>query len=245
VPHSSIYKSMMEIIVIAKQVQMVDSVKCDFAGVEGAIRLKRKTDANIKVVVMGKEKDAIAQVRDAISMGADSGVVLAINDDNYDSWTVAVGFCEYLKNQSYDVIMSGSFPIDADTIQTGLLTGNMLGLTSVSHIEDVETGEKNNALVLKKRMEDRVQLYEVKTPCMLSTLPHPEAPIYKTVPGINKAYSTDIPVIYLDLKAQKGKIIVADSFKIGERKRGKCLTAISTEGAVKEIIGTISTNHIL
>ena len=47
------------------------------------------------------------------------------------------------------------------------------------------------------------------------------------------------------LKAQKGKIIVADSFKIGERKRGKCLTAISTEGAVKEIIGTISTNHIL
>lgn len=236
---------MVEIIVIAKQVNMADSVKCDFAGVEAAIRLKKKSEANIKIVVMGDEKSGIAQVRDAISMGADSGCVLVTNKESTDSWTIAKAFSDYLKSESFDLLLSGSFPIDADTIQTGLLAGNMLNLASVSHIEDIEKTDDEKVILIKKRMEDRVQNSEISLPCMLACLPHPEAPIYKTVAGINRAYSADIPVINLDLDDQKGKIKVVDSFKIGERKRGKCITSISTEGAAREIIDTIATNHIL
>jgi len=169
-------------------------------------------------------------------MGADSGSVIILENAEIDSWTCAKVFSKYLKNEKFDLLLSGSFPIDADTIQTGLLTGNMLGLASVSHIEDIDKIEYESLLKATKRMEDRVQILDVKMPCMFAALPHPEAPIYKTVPGINRAYSVDIPVIYLDLNDQKGKIKVMDSFKIGERKRGKCLTAISTEGAAKEII---------
>ena len=236
----------MEIIVLTKQVKFGDDVKCDFAGIEAAIRLKKKTDAHIHVFVMGEEKSGMAQVRDAIAMGADVGTVLAFkNGVDFDSWVCAKFFADHIKDKKFDIILSGCFPVDADTIQTGLLTGNMLGLDTISHVEEIDEGSEKGHLTVKKRMEDRLQLIDIRVPCMLSAWPHPEAPIYKTVSGINRAYSSDIPVFSLDSSSQIGKIKVKDCFKVGERKRGTCLTAVSTDTAVKTIIDKITAHHVL
>ncbi|MCI8348132.1 MAG: hypothetical protein HFE74_01700 [Firmicutes bacterium] len=234
----------MKIIVLTKQVKIGDTVKCDFAGIEAAVRIKEHTKADVIVYVLGEKSDGVMQVRDAIAMGCDRGEVIVADDlGELDIWSCARIFAEHVEPKCYDLIISGGFPTDADTVPLGLLTANILGITSISHVENICISEKAGYVDIDRRIEDRLELLNVKLPCLISALSHPEDPIYKTVSGINKAYSKEIPV--LDAKGYDNKAIVLDTFKLGERKRGVSLTAISTDEAVSAIIDKITMQHLL
>jgi len=242
----------MKIIVLARQVKIEDEVKCDFTGIEAAVRLKEQTDCHIFAMVLGYEKSGVQQVRDAVAMGCDSGRVIVCPElSALDAWACAKTFSQALKNEEYDLVLSGGFPTDADTVSIGLLTAEMAGLTFVSHVENITVDKEKNEekeswyIEAGRRAEEKLQLLKVKTPCLMSALPHPEAPVYKTVKGINKAYSQSVETHYTDIAKDENKILVADSVKSEGRKRGNMLTAISTDEAVKAVIDKISANHLL
>ena len=52
----------MKIIVLTKQVKIGDTVKCDFAGIEAAVRIKEHTEADVIVYVLGEKSDGIMPV---------------------------------------------------------------------------------------------------------------------------------------------------------------------------------------
>lgn len=237
----------MKTIVLTKQVKIGEDVKCDFAGIEAAVRLKEQMSTEVSVLVLGEEKSGINQVRDAIAMGCDFGeAIITDNFDELDAWSCAQIFAGIIKEQDCDLVISGGFPTDADTVAIGLLTASMLGLPFVSHAESIfPSDEDGNSLSVDKRMEERLQLIKVKMPCLASALPHPEDPIYKTVAGINRAYAKDIPIIHVSNADKDKKIFVKGCAKVGRRKRGESMTAISTDEAVKAILDRITAQHLL
>lgn len=238
----------MKTIVLARQVKIEDDIKCDFNGIEAAVRLKAKTGCHVQAIVLGYEGGCVQQVRDAVAMGCDCGrAVVVPNLSELDAWSCAKIFSEILKTEAFDIVVCGGFPIDADTVAAGLLAAELAGLTFVSHAEDMraDNGEENRFIEVDRRTDNKLEILKVKLPCLISALPHPEDPIYKTVPGINRAYAMEIPEETWEASKEGNKILVAESIKAESRKRGALLTATSTEEAVRAVIEKITSNHLL
>lgn len=68
---------------------------------------------------------------------------------------------------------------------------------------------------------------------------------YKTVSGINKAYSQEMAEEKLDFSWYENKTAVCAGLKLEARKRGSMLTAVSTEEAVTAMLERITTAHLL
>ena len=116
------------------------------------------TEADVIVYVLGEKSDGIMQVRDAIAMGCDRGEVIVADDlGELDIWSCARIFAEHVEPKCYDLIISGGFPTDADTVPLGLLTANILGITSISHVENICISEKAGYVDIDRRIEDRLE----------------------------------------------------------------------------------------
>lgn len=248
---------MLNIIVLARQVKLETNsaagkpeiseteIKCDFTAVEAAVRLKEILYCRITALILGYEKTAVRQARDAVAMGCDSArVICAEQLEELDSWSCASVFARSLSGERYDLLMSGGFPVDADTVPIGLLTASMLKLPVVTSVDRITAADENFA-VIERKEGDMVQRLKVNLPCFASVLPHPEAPVYKTVPGINKAYSIEIGQERLDPAWNENKAVVSDSLKTEARKRGTILTAVSTEEAVSAMAEKITAAHLM
>lgn len=254
----------MNIIVLTRQVKAADEVKCDFTGIEAAVRFKEQVKAKmpaaecqISVLVLGYKESAVKQVKDAVAMGCDCG--WAVEDENLfqlDAWSCAMAFAEALKDWSespqnkdssssgFDLIISGGFPLDADTVPIGLLTASLLKIPFVSNVENIVLDTEDSFQVVRKG-DGILQKLRVKKPCLMSVLPHPEAPIYKTIAGINKAYSQEVEKTAVNITKDNNKIEILSGIGTNPRKRGTVLTAVSTDEVVNAMISKMAESHLL
>ena len=245
---------MINVIALARQVKLENEkisdsgsqadIKCDFTAIEAAVRLKETTDCKVSAIIMGYEKTALSQARDAIAMGCDFARAICVRElDKLDAWGCARAFIQAVGDEKYDLIISGGFPVDADTVSIGLLTAAMAELPFVTGVDKISVSE--NFIVADRKTEGKIQRLKVALPCLVSALPPPEAPVYKTVSGINKAYSQEMAEEKLDFSWYENKTAVCAGLKLEARKRGSMLTAVSTEEAVTAMLERITTAHLL
>ncbi len=159
----------------------------DEFAVEQALLIKAaNSESTVTVVRVGATKDTEA-LRTAMAMGADEAILVEASD-SLDSYTTAKAIKGAIdkSGKTADLILCGKQAIDDDCLQVPQLLAQMLDLPSVSVIVGFE--QNGETLNVKREIEGgALEVYEVKTPCVLACNKGLNTPRYASLPGIMKA----------------------------------------------------------
>lgn len=159
----------------------------DEFAVEQALLIKAaNAGATVTVVRVGGVKDTEA-LRTALAMGADEAVLVEA-EDNLDSYATAKALKGAIEKtgKTADLVFAGKQAIDDDCMQVPQILAQMMGLPSVSVI--VSYDQAGDTVTVKREIEGgALEVYQLKTPCVLATNKGINTPRYASLPGIMKA----------------------------------------------------------
>ncbi|MDD3803844.1 MAG: electron transfer flavoprotein subunit beta/FixA family protein [bacterium] len=168
----------------------------DLYAVEEALRIKEKfPESKITAICMGP-KQAENALREVISMGADSAVL--ISDKSFaasDTLATSYILSEAIKKTGqYDIILFGKMAIDGDTAQVGPGVASLLDIPQITFVRKIEeiTNEK---IIAERALETGYETLEVQLPCVLTCIKELNEPRLPSLRGKMKAKKEEIPVL--------------------------------------------------
>ena len=172
----------------------------DEFAVEEAIQTKEKLGGEVIIVSAGPAR-GIEAIRQALAMGADSGV--HIKDDGFadtDNYTVAkIAASEIKKIEGVDFILTGMKIIDDESVQVAVQLAEELGVPHVSLVSKViEVNEGEKKLVCQKEIDGGSVVVEVPLPALITCPDAMNEPRYASLPGIMKAKKKPVKEVTLD-----------------------------------------------
>ncbi len=190
----------MNIIVCIKQVPGTSNVKVDpvtgvliRSGIESkmnpydlyalelALQLKETHGGSVKVVTMGPPA-AMSVLKEAIWMGADSGVLISDRKlGGADVLATAYTLSQAIEMMGdYDLILCGKQTTDGDTAQVGAETAEFLSIPHTSNVHSAEYVDGKVRYVAG--LDNKIITARVNTPCLICTegdINTPRLPSYK------------------------------------------------------------------
>src|SRR5947209_6321213 len=125
----------------------------DAYALEEALRLKEKHGGEVVVCSAGPSR--VAQViREALARGADRAI--HVEDDGLasaDAFVVAAALASAMKDEAFDVVLTGLQSDDQGFAQTGVIVAERLGLPHATIIMEVEVTEARKGLRVKRELE--------------------------------------------------------------------------------------------
>jgi len=160
---------------------------CEIA-VEEAIRIKERGEADeIIVVSMGPSK-AEEQIRYALALGADRGILVE-SEDSLSSLQAAKILFTLLEKEQAKLIILGKQSIDSDNNQTGQMLAALAGLsqgTFASKLE-LEGGKTASKVRVTREVDGGLQTLGLTLPAVITTDLRLNEPRYAKLPEIMKA----------------------------------------------------------
>lgn len=170
----------------------------DEFAVEEAIQTKEKLGGEV-IVVSASPARGIDAIRQALAMGADSGV--HIKDDGFgetDNNTIAkVVASEIKKIDGVDFVLTGMKIIDDESVQVGIQLAEELGLphvSLVSKVVEIDAGK----IVCQKEIDGGSVVVEVPLPALITCPDAMNEPRYASLPNIMKAKKKPVNEVTLD-----------------------------------------------
>jgi electron transfer flavoprotein beta subunit len=155
----------------------------DEIAVEEALRQKEKHGGEVVVVSIGGT-EATTQIRSALAMGADRGILVK-HDGAIDSLGVARVLEKLVAEEKPDVVFMGKQAIDDDSSQAGQILAEKLGWGQATFANTV-TLEGGKAKVAREA-DGGLETVECDLPCVITTDLRLNEPRYASLPGIMKA----------------------------------------------------------
>ena len=203
----------MKIIVPIKQVPDVSSVRIDeetgtviregadsivnpldLHAIEAALRIKESHGAHVTAISMGPLK-ALEAVKEAVSMGVDSGVLLS--DKAFagsDTWATSMVLARAIeKIGSCDLIICGEKATDGDTGQVGPGVAAFLDLPVVTYVSRIEEINESSCEV-KRLIENGYEIVKCQLPAVITVVKDIAVPRLPTLAGKMRAMRLDVPV---------------------------------------------------
>jgi len=169
----------------------------DEIAIEEAVRLKEAGKANeIIVVTIGPEK-AQEQIRTAMAIGADRGVLVKtdtpIDLGGVEPLAVAKTLQKLVEKESPDLVIMGKQSIDDDSNQTGQMLAALLGWPQGTFASKLEVGE--GELNVTREVDGGLQTLALKLPAIITTDLRLNEPRYAKLPDIMKAKKKPMEVL--------------------------------------------------
>jgi electron transfer flavoprotein beta subunit len=155
----------------------------DEYGVEEAIRLKEEHGGEVVVVSVGASA-ATKEIRTALAMGADRGILVE-TDDTLDSDAVARVLAEVVKKESPDVILMGKQSVDSDRNQAGQLLASYLDWPQATFAYECSVAD--GWATVGREVDGGTSTKRVKLPAIITADLRLNEPRYASLPGIMKA----------------------------------------------------------
>jgi electron transfer flavoprotein beta subunit len=155
----------------------------DEIGVEEALRQKEKHGGEVVVCSIGGQ-DSVQQIRSALAMGADRGILVK-HEGDLDSWGVARILTKVVEKESPDVVIMGKQAIDDDSNQAGQILAELLGWGQATFANTV-TLEEGKATVIREA-DGGLETVSTSLPAVITTDLRLNEPRYASLPGIMKA----------------------------------------------------------
>lgn len=202
----------MKIVVLIKQVPDMEKVKFDsergvvdrtsagteinpfdLNALEAAVQIKENIGAEVIAISMGPPS-ADSALREAISRGADSGILLSDrkfggSDCKATAYTLAAG----IKNiGKFDLILAGMQTVDGDTGQIGPEIAEFLNIPHICFVEKINEVNKEN-ITLVTDIWDGVFIKRMRLPGLLTVtkdINYPRLPSFKDKMKARKAEIT-------------------------------------------------------
>ena len=167
----------------------------DNYAIEEAMLIKEKVGVGEVVIVsMGPQRVQKA-IREGLSKGADRGIHIETEslkeiDPLYTSKVLA----ETLRDENFDLILSGLQSDDSGMGQTGVLLGELLNMSTATLA--IETDIDQNKIRVKRELESGwFQWVELESPSSISIQSGINQPRYPSLKGIMGAKKKEIKVI--------------------------------------------------
>ena len=158
---------------------------CEIA-VEEAVRLKR-TVSEIVVVSIGP-KEAQEQIRSAMALGADRGILVEADDSQLGALEVAKILKGVVEAEQPQLILLGKQAIDDDSNQVGQMLGALLGAGQGTFASEVKV--EGDKVQVTREIDGGLQTVELSLPAIVTTDLRLNEPRYAALPNIMKARKT-------------------------------------------------------
>lgn len=159
----------------------------DKGGLELALELKDKYNAEVTVITMGPMQ-AEQVLREAFAMGADKAILLT--DRKFagaDTLATSNALAGAIRTLEYDLVITGRQAIDGDTAQVGPELAEFLDLPQITYAAGIDY-KGDGVFHITRKVEDRSYVLKVKAPFVMTVLSDMNKPRYMSVPGIIEAY---------------------------------------------------------
>ena len=179
----------------------------DNYALEEALILKEKIgEGEVVIVSMGPNR-VQKVIREGLAKGADRGIhLLQEGKIENDPLSVSKKISTALKEENFDLILSGLQSDDTGMSQTGVLIGEFLGMSTATLV--VETKIENDHIRLKKELESGwYQWVVLPIPASISIQSGINTPRYPSLKGIMGAKKKEIKCISGDLKSDQSQTI--------------------------------------
>jgi electron transfer flavoprotein beta subunit len=169
----------------------------DEYGVEEAIQIRDSQGGEVTVISVGGE-EAEKQLRTALAMGADKGVLINTEDDleTGDEYTTARILAEYLKDKEADLIFAGNVAIDGGSGQVGPRVADLLDIPYVTTITKIQVDGESVSII--RDVEGDSEKIETTLPLLVTAQQGLNEPRYPSLPGIMKAKKKPLEELELD-----------------------------------------------
>jgi electron transfer flavoprotein beta subunit len=166
----------------------------DSYALEEALRLKEEHAGEVVAISMGPERVKQA-IKEALAKGADRGIHVADADFyKLDPLSSARSLAAAIKNENFDLILTGLQSDDQGFGQTGVLLAELLGRPHATIIMQIEVAD--GRMKLKRELEAGwFQWVELPLPAVLSIQSGINKPRYATLKGIMAAKKKEITTI--------------------------------------------------
>jgi len=156
---------------------------CEIA-VEEAVRLKEKGVATEIVAVSMGPKQSQEQIRTALALGADRGILV---ETDAELQPLAVSKClkALVEKESPDLVIMGKQSIDGDNNQTGQMLGALTGMPQGTFASEVAVAD--GKVSVTREIDGGLQTVSLNLPAIVTTDLRLNEPRYASLPNIMKA----------------------------------------------------------
>ncbi|NWF76626.1 MAG: electron transfer flavoprotein subunit beta/FixA family protein [Nitrospirae bacterium] len=154
----------------------------DMHALEAGIQIKEKVGGKVTVITMGPPQAETA-LRDAISIGADEGVL--ISDKEFagsDTWATSYTLSKAIDKIGADIILCGKQAIDGDTAQVGPETAEFLNIPHISYVKKIEEINEN-IIRVQRMMDEGYDIVESTMPVLLTVVKEINEPRLPSLKG--------------------------------------------------------------
>lgn len=164
-------------------VKMAINPFCEIA-VEEAVRMKEKGIAEEVVAVSIGPQAAQEQIRTALALGADRGILVQ-TDSDLEPLAVAKCFKALCDKENPDMILLGKQAIDGDNNQTGQMIGALTGWAQATFASEINIDDGEATIV--REVDAGLQTIKLKLPAVVTADLRLNEPRYASLPNIMKA----------------------------------------------------------
>ncbi len=155
-----------------------------------AIELIEGNGGSVTVIHVG-EAGADATIRKALSIGAADAV--RINAKPHDAWFVASQLAAYIKQNPFDLILTGSESIDYNGAKVAAMLGELLEIPSVSIAKKIDFS--NNALIVEREIEGGKEILSIPVPAVIGVAEGVAEPKISNMRGIMAARTKPMAIV--------------------------------------------------
>lgn len=184
----------------------------DRHALEEAVRIKEETDGTVTAISMGPPQ-AEAVLREAISCGADEGVL--ISDRAFagaDTWATSYTLARAITALgSFDLVLCGKQAIDGDTAQVGPGLACQLDRPYVTCVQKISSLTDSD-MIVERMMDDGYDVVRLPLPALLTVVKNINEPRVPSLRGKMKAKKAEIRLLTAsDIGAEEQCIGLAGS----------------------------------
>ena len=163
----------------------------DEIAIEEAVRLKEAGTAEEVVVVSIGTSSCGEQIRTALALGADRGILVE-TDEDLQPLAIAKVLKALVDKEQPGLIITGKQAIDDDNSQTGQMLAALAGLSQATFASELEIGD--GTATVTREVDGGLETITVKLPTVVTTDLRLNEPRYASLPNIMKAKKKQVDV---------------------------------------------------
>jgi len=200
-------------------VKMAINPFCEIA-VEEAVRLKEKGVATEIVAISVGPQSAQEQIRTALALGADRGILVKHDEGELEPLAVAKCLKALCDREKPDIVLLGKQAIDGDNNQTGQMLAALAGWPQATFASKISI--EGSTVSVIREVDAGLQTVSLKLPAVITADLRLNEPRYASLPNIMKAKKKTLDTVTPEELgvAVSARLKLLKAEPPGERKAG-------------------------
>ena len=162
--------------------------------VEEAVRLVEAHGGETTVLTLGPP-EAEEQLRDAMAIGADRGILLETDGSDWDPQATARAIAEAIREQEdpFDLVLFGNEAADSGDYQVAVRVAHALGTPCITGVKALEV--RDGGVVARREAAGGWEVFELPLPAIVAVREGLNLPRFPSVPGRLRAKKKPVEAV--------------------------------------------------